>query len=128
MTEKEVTEFPVCEEDVPALAQWDMPMVDAIYRYLGCKDPLTRRFIQVALTCIMIFDHKQQEYGKANINRLGKRGVATRIGEKADRLINVFNRMDKGIAPKGDSIEDSFGDAANYGMIGLMVRWGWWPD
>lgn len=92
--------------------------------HLGCKDPLTRKFILVCFVAIRVFDWKQSSYGCGNIQRAGTPGVVTRIGDKCSRLENL---MRKGESPEGEPLEDTFGDVGNYGFIGLMCRWGLWP-
>lgn len=96
-----------------------------IYEHLGCKDPLTNKFILGALIAIRVFDWKQQRYGTQNIAAAGDYGVRLRLSDKAARLVNMMRR---GLEPADETVEDSFGDTAVYGIIGLMCRWGWWPD
>lgn len=95
-----------------------------IWEQLGCKDPLTRKFIQAALVAIRIFDWKQQRYGTQNIAAAGDHGVRLRLSDKAARLMNLMKTNQE---PEDETVEDSFGDASVYGIIGLMCRWGWWP-
>ncbi len=95
-----------------------------VWEHLGCKDPLTKKFIEVVFVAIKVFDWKQSQYGSGNIRRAGARGVVTRLGDKVSRLENL---MAKNESPVEEPIEDSFGDSGNYGLIGLMCRWGWWP-
>ena len=71
---------------------------------------------------------KQLDYGPGNVNNAHGgpiNGLLVRIGDKFERLKNLFNR---GVSPKHESIEDSFKDLANYGVIGLMVQRGVWPE
>lgn len=95
-----------------------------IWEQLGCKDQLTKKFIHATLTAIRVFDWKQQRYGTENIAAAGDFGVRLRLNDKTARLTNL---MKKNMEPADETIEDSFGDAAVYGLIGLMCRWGWWP-
>lgn len=95
-----------------------------IWEHLGCKDPLTKKFIETALVAVRIFDWKQQRYGTENIAAGGDQGVRLRLSDKTARLMNL---MKKQLEPEDESVEDTFGDSGVYGLIGLMCRWGWWP-
>jgi len=71
---------------------------------------------------------KQLDYGPNNINHAhggAINGLLVRIGDKFERLKNLVKK--DGIKPQHESIEDSFKDLANYGVIGLMVQRGLWP-
>jgi len=71
---------------------------------------------------------KQLDYGPGNINNAHGgpiNGLLVRIGDKFERLKNLMKK--DGIKPQHESIEDSFKDLANYGVIGLMVQRGVWP-
>ena len=71
---------------------------------------------------------KQLDYGPGNVNNAfggPVNGLLVRIGDKFERLKNLFNRN---ATPQHESIEDSFKDLANYGIIGLMVQRGVWPE
>lgn len=119
-----MNKFPANQADVHTYANPEMPMVHQIHQYLGCQEPLTLKFISACLTAIQIFDYKQRNYGSRNIAKVGVPGVLTRMSDKVERLINIQSR---GIEPQDETVEDSFGDAAVYGLIALMIRWGWWP-
>jgi hypothetical protein len=78
---------------------------------------------------------KNQDYSPSNINGVGMLGLATRIWDKTIRLMNLlgFNIEAKLISfdgarePKNESIDDTFKDLANYGVIGMIMRaqkWG----
>lgn len=71
---------------------------------------------------------KQLDYGPGNVNNAHGgpiNGLLVRIGDKFERLKNLMKK--DGIKPQHESIEDSFKDLANYGVIGLMVQRGVWP-
>lgn len=71
---------------------------------------------------------KQLDYGAGNINNAHGgplNGLLVRIGDKFERLKNLVKKQ--GIKPQHESIEDSFKDLANYGVIGLMVQRNKWP-
>jgi hypothetical protein len=72
---------------------------------------------------------KQLDYGPGNVNNAHGgpiNGLLVRIGDKFERLKNLMKK--DGIKPQHESIEDSFKDLANYGVIGLMVQRGVWPE
>jgi Nucleotide modification associated domain 1 len=71
---------------------------------------------------------KQLDYGSGNVNNAHGgplNGLLVRIGDKFERLKNLTKKQ--GIKPQHESIEDSFKDLANYGVIGLMVQRNKWP-
>lgn len=70
---------------------------------------------------------KQLDYGPGNINNAYGgpiNGLLVRIGDKFERLKNLFNKEQK---PNFESIEDSFKDLANYAVIGILIQKGKWP-
>ena len=72
---------------------------------------------------------KQMDYGPGNINNAHGgpiNGLLVRIGDKFERLKNLVNKQQ--IKPQHEPIEDSFKDLANYGVIGLMIQRGLWPE
>jgi len=72
---------------------------------------------------------KQLDYGPGNINNAHGgpiNGLMVRLGDKFERLKNLFKLQQ--IKPQHEPIEDSFKDLANYGVIGLMVQRGLWPQ
>lgn len=99
-------------------------LIEKIMTVTGCKDPLTERFIEIALRAIQVFDHKQQRYGCGNIAAFGEQGVLVRSHDKLARLINLHKT---GQEPADETRDDTWGDLANYSLIALMCRWGWWP-
>lgn len=107
-------------EAKPHLIQLAREVCDA----LGCKQTLTLAFVQVAFVAIRVFDHKQSKYGPGNIAEFGETGVLIRATDKIKRLTNLWRT---GQEPMDETVEDSYGDLANYGIIALMCRWGLWP-
>ena len=70
---------------------------------------------------------KQLDYGPGNINNAHGgpiNGLLVRIGDKFERLKNLFGKQSK---PNFESIEDSFKDLANYAVIGILIQKGKWP-
>lgn len=77
-----------------------------------------------------VFCNKQQDYGPTNIATGGEQGVALRSGDKVSRLFELL-----GIGSRGEASEatneprrDSWIDVADYGVIGLLVHDGNWPQ
>jgi|TARA_B100001758_G_C18038339_1_gene416725 hypothetical protein len=81
--------------------------------------------IFIASECVSLLDAKQKDYGPRNISRFGVRGLAVRLYDKVERLAHLL--MDKDSEPANESVEDTFKDIANYGLIGLMLLRDKWP-
>lgn len=64
---------------------------------------------------------KQKDYGPGNIMSFGEFGVLVRANDKMERLKNLLTKKRD---PSNESIEDTWKDLANYGIIALMVRRG----
>lgn len=109
---------------VPSQRPDEAQYVKEVWQALGCKDPLTRDYIRVALIGVRVFDYKQQRYGTGNIAESGFGGLVTRMQDKISRIKHLLGL---GHNPDDEPIEDSSGDLGVYGHIGLMVRWGLWP-
>lgn len=71
---------------------------------------------------------KHKDYGPRNISRtpVGPEvGLIVRLHDKIARLAHLRSR---GGAPKHEAETDTWVDIANYGIIGLLVNRGEWPD
>lgn len=66
---------------------------------------------------------KQHDYGPGNILDFGDQGVLVRANDKMARLKNLYKSGD---APANETVDDSWLDLANYAVIALMVRKGYW--
>lgn len=67
---------------------------------------------------------KHEDYGPKNILNAPfgpERGLVVRLYDKLARLANLLER---GVPPQNESLEDTWSDIANYGVIGLMVSRG----
>lgn len=64
---------------------------------------------------------KQKDYGPGNIMSFGELGVLVRANDKLERLKNL-NKSGK--TPNNESVDDSWKDLSNYGIIALMLRRG----
>ena len=84
-----------------------------------------KRALFIAAECVKLLDEKQKDYGPRNISRFGAKGLSVRLYDKVERLANLL--LDRGELPKNESLEDTFKDIANYGLIGLMLLRDEWP-
>jgi len=102
-------------------------LATAISGSLDIKTEMGRQIIPLALECIELFDSKQRDYGSSNISISGDLGVAVRLTDKVCRLQHLIRKRVAGEGEaQNESIEDSFKDAANYGLIGMMLERGLW--
>lgn len=115
-----MNKFPAAVKSQPQ----DDAFVKQVWQELGCKEDLTRAFIKAAFVAVKVFDHKQGKYGPGNIAEFGETGVLIRSTDKIKRLGNLWRTNQD---PQDETKEDSWGDLANYGLIALMCRWGFWP-
>jgi len=112
--------FPIENEQPAHIHQ----LAKEVAESLGLDEPLSRQFLLAAFTAAQVFDYKQAKYGPGNIAEFAETGVMIRCTDKVKRIANLWR---KGETPTDESIEDSWGDLANYGLISLMCRWGMWP-
>lgn len=82
-------------------------------------------FLSTQLEALKLFKAKQYDYGPGNISNFGDIGVLVRLNDKIERLKNL---MFSGNAVLNESIEDTWIDIGNYGLIGLMCRRDLWPN
>ena len=83
--------------------------------------------VMIADEMIKLLVRKQNDYGPLNIAAAPGgplNGLRVRLFDKIQRLSNL---VDTGAEPENESLEDTFKDIANYGIIGLMVLRGDWP-
>jgi len=77
---------------------------------------------------------KNHDYSPANILATGEIGLVTRLWDKIARLMNLIGfrfeiygqSFEKPSEPKNESINDTLIDAANYAVIGQILRQGNW--
>lgn len=82
--------------------------------------------LKAFLFAYRVFQERQKKYGRSNIARAGAHGVVIRLGDKMARLEGAYlNGRDTEVPD--ETIEDTWVDVANYGLIGLMCRLGYWP-
>ena len=94
---------------------------------LGIQTEMGVEMLRAACECVQLFDSKQLDYGSSNISLGGEMGIAVRLQDKVSRMRNLLLKELKGDANVNhESLEDTFKDAANYGMIGLLLKRGLW--
>lgn len=82
----------------------------------------------IADELVSVLVSKQRDYGPNNIALAPggpMNGLLVRMFDKINRLENL---LASGAEPENESLEDTFVDLANYGIIGLMVQRGLWPS
>lgn len=92
-----------------------------------------RALEQVMDRCWRVMLDRQRKYGPDNINFFGEPGVVVRLHDKLARL-RKFYFNDPGVCtgtiekrPTPDeTLEDTWIDVVNYGLIGLLLRAGKW--
>jgi hypothetical protein len=67
---------------------------------------------------------RQHKYGPHNITMFGEKGCVVRLSDKLGRLVNLH--FHNGAETPDETVEDTWIDAGNYGVIALMVRRGIW--
>ena len=94
---------------------------------LGIQTEMGVEQLRAACECVQLFDTKQMDYGSTNIAACGEMGIAVRLQDKVSRMRNLLL---KELKNEGDAnhepLEDTYKDAANYAMIGLLLKRGLW--
>ena len=103
--------------------------VDFISTALGVRTEMGVEMVRAAMECVQLFDTKQQDYGSDNISSNGELGIAVRLQDKVSRMrhillkvLEVQERSAQELKTNHEALEDSFKDAANYALIGLLLR------
>ena len=92
----------------------------------GIEPKGLRETLAVLDECHALFCKKHDSYGPGNISAFGTLGVTVRLSDKVQRLIHLVGSGR--VNPLADeSIEDTFKDIINYGVIALMIQRGQWP-
>ena len=99
---------------------------------------LERAWLEAAQEVFELFCMKQRSYGPQNIADLGQEGVASRLNDKVKRLLNICknNGLETlntrcphcGEVIAEETLLDTWKDIADYGIIGMIVLKGLWPD
>jgi len=94
---------------------------------LGIKTEMGVEQLRAACEAVQLFDTKQQDYGSGNISATGEIGVACRLQDKVSRMRNLLLKELKGESGiNHESLEDTYLDATNYCLIGLLLKRGLW--
>lgn len=72
---------------------------------------------------VKILLEKRRDYGTANIKATGPTGISVRLVDKVHRL---YHLLSTGKEPENESVQDTWTDIINYGLIGKMLRRGDW--
>ena len=70
---------------------------------------------------------KQLSYGPHNISTFGLKGVVVRLWDKLQRIVRL-TWMNVGNPLQDETIRDTLLDVADYGLIGVLVLDGKWPN
>ena len=107
--------------------------VDFISTALGVRTEMGVEMVRAAMECVQLFDTKQQDYGSDNISSNGELGIAVRLQDKVSRMRHILlkelavqERSAQMFKTNHEALEDSFKDAANYALIGLLLRRNRW--
>lgn len=88
------------------------------------KTKLGEQWLEIAGEICELFESKQHDYGPTNIATFGEAGCIVRSYDKVARLVRlVWGKHE----PRNETIEDTWKDLADYGIIALLVRRGLWP-
>lgn len=96
-----------------------------IARALGLKTNAGIEAFKVAVQNVQLLDRKQQDYGPNNIAAFGELGVLVRANDKIERLKNL-HKTGRLNDPQNESVDDSWMDLSNYGIIAILIRRGLW--
>ncbi len=97
------------------------------------KTNMGREALLESLSCIQLFDRKQQDYGSRNIasfdnKTLNMLATAIRLNDKVQRLLNLLQKQLKTpeATPNNESIRDNARDVSNYGLILALLEQDKW--
>ena len=94
---------------------------------LGIKTEMGVEQLRACCEAVQLFDTKQMDYGSTNIAACGEMGIAVRLQDKVSRMRNLLLKELKGESGiNHESLEDTYLDAANYCLIGLLLKRGLW--
>lgn len=92
-------------------------------RGLSGDEKLEYAWLEVMVEIFEVFQTKQHDYGPSNISDMGINGVMTRVYDKVARL----KQLSTSTEPQNESLEDTWIDLTDYGVIALLVRRLKWP-
>lgn len=94
---------------------------------LGLQTDLAKVILPVILANLRLLDQKQQDYGSINLTKFGTFGVAVRMNDKLERIINLIRTPPTSGGPRNEPLDDSFLDLANYALIAYVMHRDLWP-
>jgi len=106
----------IMKKTVDGLPEKEFDIVEEMMK----KHPLLMESIKDHMNdCYKLFARKQSDYGLGNIGMNGNRrlalmGLAIRLNDKVQRLLNI---LDSGKEGMNESLEDTSMDITNYGAI-----------
>jgi len=95
---------------------------------LNIETPQGKKALQLFVANAKLLDNKQKDYGPDNIASFGEIGVLVRSNDKIERLKYILKKPSRDVAVIDESLEDTWSDWANYGIIGLMLRLDTWSN
>ena len=107
-------------------------MTDIKYYQNQLKTDMGNKALHESMSCVLLFDKKQQDYGSKNIASFEERdmnmlGVAIRLNDKVQRMMNLLQKRIKTKGePNNESIKDNARDIANYGLILSLLEQELW--
>jgi len=87
-------------------------------------DALRRMFSDTLDECLELFIRKHNDYGVENNAVWLEQGVLMRMWDKMARLKRYYF---EGVELQTDTVEDSWMDIINHGLIGMIIERGLWP-
>lgn len=117
-------------EELDGLSITQMLDLSAVEMFKKTYPEISKEFLSVQQEQYNLFAKKMLDYGIGNISMGGNMqdeedikysltGVQTRLHDKISRIKNLL-KNGKGFVI-GESLEDTFIDIANYGIIGMIV-------
>ena len=101
--------------------------IESIAKELDLQTEMGVEFLRLVIDNVKLFDSKQVDYGSENVSLNGELGVMVRCTDKISRMRNILRKKFKGdTTVNHESLEDTYRDLANYGVIGLMGNKGIW--
>lgn len=84
------------------------------------------RVEEVNRVCDDILCRKRKQYGTKNITIGGMFGLAVRLSDKVERMLNVCRNIERGEVVEFESLTDTIIDIRNYATIALLLDNGQW--
>ncbi len=103
--------------------------IEHLIEGLDLQTEMGVEFLRLSLENVRLFDSKQVDYGSQNVSLNGELGVMVRTQDKVSRMRNLLLKQLSGDKEVNhESLEDTYRDLANYGIIGLMLNKGLWKQ